>query len=382
MVLTVLGKKIGMGLLLLLAGVAGSWAPRASADLVVGNVQVQQRPFTALFDVTYDLQTVDDAPVEVTLFLSTDGGTSFSARCLAVTGDVGDEVAPGTARHLVWDAGADFPGLASASCLLRVVADDHQGDPQPPPGFVHIAPGTFLMGSPLGEPGRYSNETQHEVTLTRGFFMARYEVTEQLWYEVMGGTPSALQVPKTYVSWDSAVQFCNALSLQEGLTPAYTIGAGSNNVTWDQGANGYRLPTEAEFEYACRAGATLAFHNDTNCLSSDTEANYNGTLPLAGCATGVYRFARTVVGSFPANPWGLCDMHGNLQEWVWDCYRTDYQNLDPVDPVHDVGVAGYRVFRGGRWNIEARSCRSAYRYFYYPGDSVSNFGFRPVRWAS
>ena len=357
-------------------------ATAAPAQLAVGNVQVAPRPFTALYDITYDLQTVGGMPVTISLFVSADGGVTFPLPCTSVEGDVGAAVLPGTARSIVWNAAVDAHGLTGTTVRVRVEADDHLGAPQPPAGFVHIPAGTFAMGSPMGEPGRDTSEVQHAVSLTRGFFMSKYEVTQQRWYEVMGGTPSSLQLPMNYVSWDAAVQYCNALSALEGLTPAYILGAGTNNVTWNQSANGYRLPTEAEWEYACRAGAAMAFHNDTNCLSSDTEANYRGnTLQLAGCALGVFRNARLVVGSFPANAWGLHDMHGNILEWVWDTYRTDYQNLAAVDPVCDLGSAGYRIFRGGRWNIDARYCRSADRYFYYPGDSVANFGLRPVRWA-
>jgi len=369
-------------LIVLLFLLGAATAAAQGTELVVSNVQVAQRPFTALFDITYDLQTVGDMAVTVSLLLSTDGGATFPLSCTTVTGAVGDEVLPGLSRHIEWNAAADQPGLVGTNVRLRVLADDQLGNPTPPPGFAYIAPGVFLMGSPVGEPGRATNETRHEVTLTRGFFISQTEVTEQRWYQVMGGTPSSLQIPKNYVSWDLAVLYCNTLSIQEGLTPAYTIGTGVNNVTWNQSADGYRLPTEAEWEYACRATATMAFHNDTNCLSSDTEANYKGSeLQLTGCAIGIFRNARTVVGSFPANDWGLRDMHGNMLEWVWDAYRTDYQNLDPVDPVHDAGTGSYRVFRGGRWNIDARYCRSAYRYFYFPGDSTANYGFRPVRWA-
>lgn len=357
-------------------------AGAAQAQLAVGNVQVAHRPFTALYDITYDLQTVGGMPVTIRLYLSSDGGTAFPLLCTAVAGDVGDDVLPGLARGIVWNAAVDAPSLSGTSVRVRVVADDHLGTPQPPAGFVYVPAGTFAMGSPMGEPGRDTSEVRHTVTLSRGFFISKYEVTQQRWYEVMGGTPSSLQLPMTYVSWDAAVQYCNALSVLEGLTPAYTVGAGTNNVTWNRSADGYRLPTEAEWEYACRAGSSMAFHNDTNCLSSDTEANYRGnTLQLTGCALGVFRNARLVVGSFPANAWGLHDMHGNVLEWVWDTYRSDYQNLSAVDPVCDLGSTGYRIFRGGRWNIDARYCRSAYRYFYYPGDSVANFGFRPVRWA-
>ena len=249
-----------------------------------------------------------------------------------------------------------------------------------PEGFVYIPPGTFVMGSPEDEPGRFAgSEAQHQVTLTQGFYMSKYEVTERWWYEVMGGEPTTSQLPRRYVSWDMAVQFCNAMSNQEGLTPAYTINGPNGDVTWNQSANGYRLPTEAEWEYACRATTTLAFNNNTNCLSSDTEANYNGNYPLDGCPPGVYHGARTEVGSFPANQWGLYDMHGNLWEWVWDGYRADYENLPSVDPVHNVEPGAGRVLRGGLWDSYARRCRSANRLNYYPSSSYDSLGFRPVR---
>ena len=192
-------------------------------------------------------------------------------------------------------------------------------------------------------------------------------------------TPSTSQLPKNYVSWDLAVQFCNALSVQEGLTPAYTIHGTNGNVTWNQSANGYRLPTEAEWKYACRATTTLAFHNNTNCLSSNTEANYHGGYPLTGCPTGIFRGALTEVGSFPANQWGLYDMHGNLWEWVWCGWYRVYTSSPQVDPVHNVGPGAYRVLRGGGWYYDAQYCRSAYRAYYYPDDENYVIGFRPVR---
>ena len=235
------------------------------------------------------------------------------------------------------------------------------------------------MGSPTDEPGRSSNETMHQVTLTRGYYMSKYEVTEEWWNEVMGGAPTTSQYPKNYVSWDMAVEFCNALSIQEGLTPAYTINGPDGDVTWNRSANGYRLPTEAEWEYACRAATTMAFNNNTNCLSSNTEANYDGNYPLTGCPAGIYRPARTEVGTFPKNNWDLYDMHGNMWEWVWDGYRSDYENLGSVDPVYNVGPGAYRVGRGGSWGGSAGGCRSAGRGCNLPGGTNGYGGLRPVR---
>ncbi len=248
------------------------------------------------------------------------------------------------------------------------------------PGFVWITPGSFAMGSAASEPERYAGwETQHSVSLTHGFYASQVEVTEQWWNEVMGDSLTTSPLPKVDVSWDMAVQFCNALSQREGLTPAYVIHGSDGNVTWDRAANGYRLPTEAEWEYACRAGTTTAFHNGTNCLSADTESNYDGTSPLAGCPSEVFRDTRGGVGSFPANAWGLHDMHGNVWEWVWDGWRSDYEDLPETDPVHDVGPGSHRVLRGGGWSSVARLCRAASRIYYEPTIATGLFGFRVVR---
>jgi formylglycine-generating enzyme required for sulfatase activity len=255
-----------------------------------------------------------------------------------------------------------------------------QMEAEVPAGFVFIPPGTFTMGSPDDEPGRESYEgPQHQVTLTHGFYISQYEVTEQWWYQVMGGAPTTSQLPKIWVSWDLAVQFCNALSAQQGLTLAYTIHGPDGDVTWNQEANGYRLPTEAEWEYACRAATTLAYHNDTNCLDSTTEANFNGFyVQLPDCPLGFYRQVRTEVGSFPANQGGLHDMHGNLWEWVW-CGLRAYAPEAQVDPVHGAGPGVRRVVRGGGWSSEAQNCRSAERYDYHPTGVDPTLGFRPVR---
>jgi formylglycine-generating enzyme required for sulfatase activity len=262
---------------------------------------------------------------------------------------------PGEARYLAAGRTTTFTG---------VYTEDEF--PAPPPGFVYIPPGTFMMGSPGGAPGAFAEELpQHRVTLTLGFYMARFEVTEQWWCEVMGGTPTTSRLPKSQVSWDLAVRFCNALSDRDGLTPAYTIHDVDGDVTWNRGADGYRLPTEAEWEYACRATTTASFHNDTDSLSSAAEANFDGQ-------------ERVAVGSYPANLWGLHDMHGNLWEWVWCGLRT-YSSSPQVDPVHDVAPRVTRGLRGGSWNHGARFCRSAFRFDGNPDDAHSLNGLRPVR---
>jgi formylglycine-generating enzyme required for sulfatase activity len=247
--------------------------------------------------------------------------------------------------------------------------------------FVHILPGVFMMGSPADEPGRFGYETQHEVVLTQGFYMSKYEVTQEWWYQVMGGVSTTSRRPQTYVSFDMAVQFCNALSRQEELTPAYTIDGPNGDVTWNQAANGYRLPTEAEWEYACRAGSTTAFANGPITHSGCDLLDLN--LDALGWYCGNRTFAEgpAPVSLKQANAWQIYDMHGNAWEWVWDGYRADYEDLDPVDPVHNVGPGAYRVLRGGFWNHYAQGCRSARRHYNYPHYEHYHHGFRPVRTA-
>jgi len=177
------------------------------------------------------------------------------------------------------------------------------------------------------------------------------------------------------VTWYDAVEFCNKLSEREGLTKAYTI-TGRNpstgypitsatvTVNWE--TNGYRLPTEAEWEYACRAWTTTA-HNTGETISDNT---------------GWYRdnssYEKThEVGKKPANAWGLYDMHGNVWEWCWDWYGT-YASGAQTDP-RGAASGSYRVVRGGGWNSSGRNLRSADRYFYYPYSRYSDIGFRLLR---
>jgi len=272
-----------------------------------------------------------------------------------VWGDLDGHTSPSsTTQSLVAGGTITFTGV--------YVEDD---DPTLPAGFVYIAPGTFTMGSPEDEPGRYSSETPHPVTLTQGFHMSRYEVTEQWWSEVMGGEATTSQLPKGYVSWDMAVEFCNALSLQEGLTPAYTI---------------YRLPTEAEWEYACRAGSTTAFSNGP--LTGSIECDpIDPNLDAMGwyCGNRDWEDGPAEVGQKQSNAWGLDDMHGNVYEWVWDGFRQDYENLPSENPVYDVGPGACRVIRGGGWGSNARVCRSAHRHLNNPDYDNFNVGFRLVR---
>lgn len=243
--------------------------------------------------------------------------------------------------------------------------------------MVEIPGGNFVMGSPDTEIGRYDSEgSQHNVTVAP-FFMGKYEVTQEQWEAVMGNNPSAFKGakrPVERVSWYDVVKFCQKLSQKTGKT--------------------YRLPSEAEWEYACRAGTSTPFYfGDT--ITSDL-VNYNGTYSYAAAPTGLYRKQTTDVGSFPPNAFGLYDMHGNVWEWCADPWHDNYQgapqdgrvwdekNNDNLYYNYDVLVnikndQGRRLLRGGSWGSNPDDCRAAYRYFNFAPDLRGiSIGFRVV----
>jgi formylglycine-generating enzyme required for sulfatase activity len=231
-------------------------------------------------------------------------------------------------------------------------------------GFVKIAGGTFMMGSPSSEPNRESNETQHQVTLS-SFYMGKHEITQKEWVEVMGSNPSRFKgdnLPVEQVSWFVAVNYCNKRSIKEGLPPAYTVSG--TNVTWNQSANGYRLPTEAEWEYACRAGTTTSYSSGE---SVDSVGWYDSN---SGGRTHP-------VGMKQANGWGLYDMHGNVWEWCWDWYGS-YASGNQTDPMGSSSGSS-RVTRGESWGGSGQTMRSALRGSYAPLGRPDNLGFRLVR---
>lgn len=254
-----------------------------------------------------------------------------------------------------------------------------------PDNFVLIKGGTFQMGSPESEAWRSADETQHPVTVS-DFYIAKYELTQKEYEEITGSNPSNFSgedLPVENISWLDAVAYCNARSEKDGLTPVYTIDG--QNVSWDRSANGYRLPTEAEWEYACRAGTTTPFYMENSPSAED--ANYYGHYPYEiednyfsqgnlEVKPGEYRQTTVSVDSFSENPYGLYNMHGNVSEWVWDYYGgygTDEQT-DPAGPTSGT----LRVYRGGGWNDFAKNLRSAYRATMEQNKGSFNLGIRLV----
>jgi len=270
--------------------------------------------------------------------------------------------------------------------------------PFEPPEMVYIPAGTFQMD------GTDSGGTTRPVTLTDGFYMGKYEVTQEQWTAVMGSNPSQIKTPVSpetstarrpveYVSWYDAVVFCNRLSIMEGLTPAYSISGTTNpddwgtvptsdNATWNaveivSGATGYRLPTEAQWEYACRAGTTTAFNWGSNIINS-SQANYlAGYVDTYNTAVGAYLGSTIEVGSYAPNAWGLYDMHGNVREWCWD-WHGSYTTGAQTDP-RGAASGSLRMLRGGNWNLVGPNLRSAARNYFSPDRSDGYNGFRLLR---
>ena len=235
-------------------------------------------------------------------------------------------------------------------------------------GMVPLAEGRFLMGSPPYERQRDQLEDRHQVTLTHPFLIGATEVTQVQWREVMGTTPSRFAAddhPVEQVDWYDAVRFCNALSRREGLAPAYRIEG--DVVVWDRDAVGYRLPTEAEWEYACRAGSETRFASgdapgDLSDLGWHRASAGGGTRPVAGLSP---------------NAWGVHDMHGNVWEWCWN-WSAAYPSRFATDPIGPAGGRS-RVIRGGAWDSPPASCRSAKHNAADPELRAPIIGFRVAR---
>jgi formylglycine-generating enzyme required for sulfatase activity len=238
--------------------------------------------------------------------------------------------------------------------------------------MVYIPKGTFMMGSPENEEDRFSDESpQHKVTVPT-FFMGKYPVTQAQWQAVMGNNPSGFKGenrPVENVSWNDAVKFCQQLSEKTGQE--------------------YRLPSEAEWEYACRAGTTTHFYFG-EMITPDL-ANYDGNYPYASGSKGVYCEQTTDVGNFPPNAFGLYDMHGNVWEWCADAWHDNYEGAPSDGSIWEKGKKGLLAkwfsndnadrlcLRGGSWYDDAGRLRSAFRIRWLPTNRYGGLGLRVAR---
>jgi len=325
------------------------------AEVTVSNVTVAQRPGTKLVDIRYDVASTAASTVAVTLEVK-NAGVSITATSL--TGAVGAGVATGTGKTMVWDMGADWNGNVAAGVAFNITADD--GVAPVPDGMV------LVQGGTLPDIG-------NGVLNVATFSIGKYEVTWGEWKTVRDwaathgydigsvGSGAGDNYPVFDVNWYHCVKWCNARSEKESRTPVYTVGgtiyrSGQNDsVVVNATANGYRLPTDAEWEFAARGGTrsqgyTYSGSNDLNAVAWYSDNSGGGP---------------HVVGTKAANELGLYDMSGNAWEWCFEWYP---------------GYAGSaRVFRGGGWYDYAGYCRVADRSYGYPGNGISIIGFRAAR---
>jgi len=232
--------------------------------------------------------------------------------------------------------------------------------PLPGMEFIAIPSGFFFMGSMETEFGHNENEVSSHRVFIKSFYMMTTPVTQSQWFTITEDNPSYFKgddLPVERVSWNDVQEFI--LKLKER-------GPG----------RGYRLPTEAEWEYACRAGSETPF-NSGDTINTD-QANYNGNYAYKEGKKGIYRGQTTPINNFPPNSWGLYDMHGNVLEWCEDRYHNNYQGAPDDGSAWVEGGRELRILRGGSWNDIPENCRSALRSACNPDSRHPNYGFRLV----
>ena len=350
--------------------IASAWQVLA-VDPIVSNVQAKQRGGSRLVDITYDVADPDSPTLTVYLKVSSDGGKTWKGPVVMVKGDVGLHIVPGTAKKLIWDAGKEMPNQFGVKYRYRIGASDQW---IPPAGMALIPGGGFQLGD---ERVEYAFPVQN-ITVS-AFAIDKLEVSSDLWREVtswgnargydLNADQSNGGKYPVLVSWHDAAKWNNARSEREGRTPSYyendamtrIYRNGIKNdlsVNWK---NGYRLPTDAEWEKAAKGGIEGKLYpwgtDDINPdLANYYKSNIGGPVP---------------VGTYSPNPYGLYDMAGNVFEWCWDWYGSTAKSgeVDPRGPMY----GSRRVLRGGGWSFDSVLGRLARREAYEPS---AGFGFR------
>jgi len=374
-------------LCVLLALLVWSGLPLFAAKPVVTNVCAFQTG--NVVDIQYDVFDAGGHTQTISAAVSTNSGLQYIASFTNFEGTIGAGIPTGTHKHITWKATEDLPMFTSGTVRVKVTSDEGEClvvDVSDGPSATNypvtrlscppvlndeykttkillrmLPAGNFVMGSPIGELGRNANETQHRVTLSSNFYMGVFEITQGQYSNVMGSNPAYFpqgtngpKRPVEQVSWNT---------IRGGIWPGSPAGSGAPTNTSFMGVLraktglAFDLPTEAQWEYACRAGTTNALNNNTNLTNIYSDGNmdilgrywYNGGY---ACSTNPVSGAHTVAGSYLVNNWGLYDMHGNVWEWCLDWYVSSYGGnaTDPQGPA----TGSVRVIRGGSWSA-ARS---------------------------
>jgi sulfatase modifying factor 1 len=410
--------------ILMLAAMTASIAV-ANDPALVSNVDAFQRDDgSGIVDIFYDLADPDGDPCVVTVEASEDGGAMWTVPITAVTGAVGGGIMPGSDKHVVWESATDLPGAFGSHYEVRVCADDGQG---PGGDMVLIPAGSFQMGDTFDEGS--SNELPVHSVYVSDLYVGAHEVTNEQYaaglnwalaqglLNVSGGvvyraggtsipycdtnsarsdscivwTGSTFTVesgrddqPMVEVSWYGSVAYCNWRSSMEGRTPCYD----TSTWTCNFGANGYRLPTEAEWEKAGRGSLTgqrfpwgdTINHAYANYRACGTcypydDSPYSDYTYHPDFDDGGYPYT-SPVGYFASNDYGVHDAAGNVWEWCNDWYSSSYYSSSPGSNPTGPGSGTSRVFRGGSWTVYASHCRVAHRAHSTPDDRDHSYGFR------
>ena len=333
--------------LLLMAPLAHGATTQLVPPVITNLVSVQQ-PGTFYVDITYDLIDPDSQSVYIQVEASSTGGSPYLVPMTYITGDIG-LVPPGTGKKIVWNAWNNWAGNYTTNAKVRLIADDTMSiNPPPtntmPTNLVWIPSGSFNMSGTM-------------VYLSKGFYMAKCETTQTEYQQIMGNNPSTFKgptLPVESVTWVEATNYCNLLTARQRT--AGTLPAG-----WV-----YRLPTEAEWEYACRAGTTTTYSFGASTVNIGLYAWYNGNAQSTSHD----------VGRKGPNRRGLYDMHGNVWEWCQDFYGP-LPGGNVTDPQSPSGGSN-PVLRGGGWDFDASGCASAFRFYNAPSVRSYAYGFRVV----
>jgi formylglycine-generating enzyme len=353
------------------------------ASAAFAQVEVQNAvaaPGSGRVTISYDL--VATVPCKITVIVSNDGGSSYGIYPTALSGDVGDQIAPGSGKEIIWTPAADTMAEGESYRIKIIARENPVQDDEHFASFVRVEGGTFHNGT-------------SDVMLS-SFYMDKYEITQAEYQAVMGTNPSSFSGtpnrPVEWVTWFNAIEYCNRRSMQEGFTPCYsysTFGTDPDdwlsgwdtawqnhiNVSCDWSADGYRLPTEMEWMFAAMGGNQSLSYTYSGSDTITDVAWYRDNSYNMG--SDHLDYGTHTVGTKSANELGTFDMSGNVFEWCWDIHG-DYPSGSQTNPTGASSGSG-RVLRGGSWNLYAGSCTVSSRNGSVATLTHLGVGFRILR---